>query len=168
MPVLPSSKIGDWTVTLLTKFLEDWFRNHPLPPVQQIQVDSLKVNQALEIVKDVYFDALDLHVVGLQGEPAYTNSWTFYGAPYSKAAYFKDPVGWVHLTGVIKGGTVGSSAFTLPPGYLPDVTPGPFAVFSGSANSIGRVDINADGTVVPQAPSSNASVSLEGITFKAA
>lgn len=168
MAVLPSNKIGDWTVTLLTKFLEDWFRNHPLPPVQSLQVDALKVNQSLEVVKNAYFDAIDLHVIGNTGEPGYTNSWTFYGAPYSKAAFFKDVLGWVHLTGVIKSGTVASSAFQLPPGYRPAAAPGPFAVFSGSANSIGRVDVGTDGTVTPQSPSSNTSVSLEGITFQAA
>jgi len=168
VPVLPDTKIGDWTITLLTKFLEDWFRNHPLPPVNTLQVDALKVNQSLEIVNKVFFDALDIHIVGGMGEPAFQNSWVFFGAPYSQAGYYKDPIGVVHLVGVIKSGTVGSPAFTLPPGYRPEVTPGPFAVFSGSANSIGRVDVGTDGTVTPQLPSSNASVSLEGISFQAA
>ncbi|MDE2098583.1 MAG: hypothetical protein KGL39_15115 [Patescibacteria group bacterium] len=166
MPVLPGNQIGEWTVTLLTKFLEDWFRNHPLPPIQQLQVDTLRVNDTLDVVKKVQFDALDLHVVGNAGEPAYTNTWTYYGAPYAKAAYLKNPTGFVRLLGVIKGGTVGSAAFQLPPGYRPAVAPGPFAVVSNGA--FGRVDIGTDGTVTPQSPSSNASVSLENIVFQAA
>jgi hypothetical protein len=166
MPVLPSNTIGDWTVTLLTKFLEDWFRNHPLPPITQLRVDSLEVHDDLTVHDQVTFEGLDLHVIGNTGEPAFANSWTFYGAPYSKAAYIRTPDGWVRLTGVIKLGTVGSSAFTLPPGYRPAVAPGPFAVVSNGV--FGRVDVGTDGTVTPISPSNNTSVSLEGITFKAA
>lgn len=166
MPVLASDKIGDWSVTLLTKFLEDWFKNHPLPPIQQLQVDTLKVVTTLDVAKDAQFDTFVLNVVGSTGQPAYQNSWTFYGAPYSKAAYVKDALGFVHLLGVIKSGTLGSPAFTLPPGYRPGVAPGPFPVVSNGA--FGRVDIGTDGTVTPQSPSSNLSVSLEGIYFLAA
>jgi len=162
----PNATISNWTVTILTKFLEDWFRNHPLPVVEQLAVDQLQVNQQLTVVDKVTFDALDLHVIGNAGEPDFENSWTHYGAPYSKAAYLKDPAGFVRLVGVIKSGTIGSPAFVLPPGYRPAVSPGPFT--SVSAGSFGRVDIGTDGTVTPQSPSANSSVSLEGITFQAA
>lgn len=166
MPVIPQDTIGNWSVTLLTKFLEDWFRNHPLPPIQALQVDKVQVNDDLVVVDKVSFEALDLHVVGNAGEPAYQHSWTFYGAPYAKAAYIKDPMGFVRLIGVVKSGTIGSSAFTLPPGYRPAVAPGPFAVVSNGV--FGRVDVGTDGTVTPQSPSSNLSVSLENIVFQAA
>lgn len=169
MPVLPFSPnetISNWTVTILTKFLEDWFRNHPLPVVQQLAVDDLQVNQQLTVVDRVTFDALDLHVLGNAGEPSFENGWAHYGAPYSKAAYLKDPTGFVRLVGVIKSGTIGSPAFVLPPGYRPAVDPGPFSVVS--AGTFGRVDIATDGTVTPQSPSANSSVSLEGIVFQAA
>lgn len=166
MPVFSDAPIGNWTVTLLTKFLDDWFTNHPLPPVQQLRVDVLQVNESLDVVKDIYFDALDLHVIGNAGEPAFTHSWVNYGAPYSKAAYIKDPSGDVRLTGVIASGTVGQAAFQLPPGYRPAVDPGPFAVVSNGV--FGRVDVGTDGTITPQSPSSNSSVSLEGIVFRAA
>lgn len=169
MAVFSTDKIGDWDITILTKFLEDWFRNHPLPPIQQFSVDTLKVNTLLDVVSKIQFDALDIHVVGNTGEAAYQNSWHAYGAPYAKAAYVKTPDGWVRLFGVIAGGTVGSAAFVLPPGYRPDnaALPGPFAVFSSSANSIGRVDVSTNGAVTPMSPSVTGSVSLEGITFKA-
>lgn len=170
MPVFSTDKIRDWDVTVLTKFLEDWFRNHPLPPIQQFSVDTLKVNTLLDVVNKIQFDALNVHVVGNTGQPAFLNGWTFYGAPYEKAGYVKTPDGWVRLFGVIKSGTVGSPAFILPPGFRPDdsALPGPFAVFSSSANSIGRVDITTGGAVTPILPSATGSVSLEGITFQAA
>lgn len=167
MAIFSTDKIQDWDVTILTKFLEDWFRNHPLPPIQAFSVDTLKVNSLLDVVNKIQFDALNIHVVGNTGEAAYQNAWTFYGAPYSKAAYVKTPDGWVRLFGVIKNGTVGSPAFFLPPGYRPDpdALPGPFAVDSNGA--FGRVDIDPNGAVTPKLPSSNTSVSLEGITFLA-
>lgn len=158
--------IANWTVTLLTKFLDDYFKHHPLPPIENLQVDALTVAQMLVVKDRSRFDTVDLHVIGGTGQPAFTNGWTFYGAPYQKAGYIKDPAGLVHLLGVIKSGTLGASAFTLPPGYRPPVSPGPFAVVSNGA--FGRVDVGSDGTVTPQSPSSNASVSLEGIVFQAA
>lgn len=163
MAILPDPTVGGWTVTVLTKFLEDWFRNHPLPAIQQLQVDTLKVGTSLEVVKDMTFDAIKPHVIGVAGEPTFTNSWVIYGAPYAKAAYIKDANGWVHLLGVIKSGTLGQPAFTLPPGYRPQVAPGPFAVVSNGA--FGRVDVGTDGTITPQSPSSNLSVVLDGIVF---
>ncbi len=157
--------IGQWTVSTLTKFLDDYFRQHPLPTVERLSVDFLTVQDLLTVADRSDFKAVDVHAIGTQGNPAFTNGWGNYGAPYSNAGYVKDPTGWVRLTGVIKSGTLGSSAFTLAPGYRPAVAPGPFAVISNGA--LGRVDIGTDGTVTPQSPASNASVSLEGIVFKA-
>lgn len=165
MPVLPNEGIGNWNVTLLTKFLEDWFRNHPLPPIEQLQVSTLKVMSTLDVVSDIQFDKPQVQVVGNVGSPTYTNGWTYYGAPYAKAAYIRDALGWVRLFGVIKGGVVGSPAFQLPPNWRPSVAPGPLVVISNG--SLGRVDVGADGTVTPQSPSSNLSVVLDGITFQA-
>lgn len=158
--------IANWTVTFLTKFLDDFFKHHPLPVIERLTVDSLTVKQMLTVEDRSVFEAVDLHVIGGTGQPAFEHSWVDYGAPYSKAAFIKDPAGFIRLTGVIKSGVVGSSAFTLPPGYRPAVDPGPFGVVSNGL--FGRVDVAIDGTVTPISPSSNSSVSLEGIVFKAA
>lgn len=90
-----------------------------------------------------------------------TNSWSNYPG-YNTAGYWKDPLGWVHLKGLIRNGAVGQQAFTLPVGYRPAET---FlhAVMSNSA--LGRVDVLSNGNVVPQGPSANPWVSLEGISF---
>lgn len=162
--VAGSDTIADWSVTLLTKFLDDFFRHHPLPPIDHLKIADLEVRNAT-VTNKALFTASDLHVVGNQGDAPFEHGWTFYGAPYSKAGYIKDPAGFVRLTGVIKSGTLGAAAFTLPPGYRPAVDPGPFAVVSNGL--FGRVDVATDGTVTPQSPSSNASVSLEGIVFQA-
>lgn len=164
---MPDANIGTWTVTTLTKFIRDVLTYQPIKFSENLKVTELVVSRKLTVQDEVVFDQTsDFKVVGGTGQPAFTNSWTHYGAPYSKAAFIKLPDGFVELTGVIKSGTVGSSAFTLPPGYRPPVAPGPFAVISNAG--LGRVDIGTDGTVTPQSPSSNLSVSLEGIRFKAA
>jgi hypothetical protein len=93
----------------------------------------------------------------------FTNSWVNYGGDFFNASYIQDPGGFVHLRGVIKSGSVGSSAFTLPTGYRPTSSNGLFVVISN--DSVGRVDIDTDGNVIPKSPSNNAYVSLEGIVF---
>ena len=50
---------------------------------------------------------------------SFEHSWVNYGGSYGNAAYMKDAFGVVHLRGMIKSGTVGSSAFTLPAGCRP-------------------------------------------------
>ena len=93
---------------------------------------------------------------------SFSNSWANYGSGFANAAYMIDGHGTVHLRGMIKSGTVGSSAFTLPSGYRPAATTLCSTISNGA---VGRVDVKTDGTVVPSAPSSNAWVSLEGIVF---
>lgn len=92
------------------------------------------------------------------------NSWVYFGAPTNPVGYWKDPVGIVHLRGVVKSGTIGLSVFTLPVGYRPLNTEY-FAVVSNGA--FGRVVIGSDGGVTPDI-GSNAYVTFDGITFRAA
>lgn len=96
--------------------------------------------------------------------PTYTNSWTNYDTTYGPAAYYKDALGFVHLRGLIKSGTVGQSAFTLPVGYRPSVR----TLFASmSADVICRIDVVTDGTVFMGTGCNNAWVSLNNISFKA-
>lgn len=101
--------------------------------------------------------------VGVGANPAFQNSWvnydttTFYGL-----RYWKDPMDIVHIEGLIKLGTIGTTIFTLPAGYRP--TNGHlFVVISNGA--IGRVDIAPTGNVVATA-GNNTYLSLSGINFK--
>jgi hypothetical protein len=101
----------------------------------------------------------------------FTNSWVDYGG-YAPTAYRKDANGYVHLRGLIKSGTLGSSAFTLPTGYRPYYN----MIFMGHSNvsstwglaNNGRFDVASTGTVTPHATlCQNGYVSLEGVTFLA-
>lgn len=104
-------------------------------------------------------------IVGGGGSnPAFQNSWTNYGGSYAWAAFWKDPLGRVYLEGLIAGGLVNNTVFTLPSGYRP-AGQIPFGVENTGVH--GRVDVNANGTVVVVG-GSNAYVSLNNISFRAA
>lgn len=105
------------------------------------------------------------HIIGAANEPAFENSWTNYNANYDQCAFMKDSMGFVHLRGMLKGGTVGDVAvFTLPVGYrVPIAQYLPIA----SNGTIGNVYIESGGTVRIM-HGSNVWASLCGITFKTA
>ena len=95
--------------------------------------------------------------------PTLLNSWANYGsANYANAGYMKDSLGFVHLRGSVKSGSLGYAIFTLPTGYKTN-SKLTFAVHSN--NTIGICTIDTDGSVYPSG--SNAIFSLDGITFKA-
>lgn len=166
MPI-PVAKIGDWSTTQLVKFIKDILENQPPRNLPNVTVGNAQIHGELAIGGSVSFPGNpSFHLIGHEGEPAFENGWVNWGAPNFDAGYWKDPFGFVHLQGVIQSGTVGSAAFTLPPGLRPALTAGPFIVLSNGA--AGRVDVTADGAVTPISPSSNAYVSLHGIYFKTA
>lgn len=94
--------------------------------------------------------------------PVFQNGWSNFGGTYPTARYSKDENGDVRLAGLIKGGNVNQSAFTVPPEYTPSDGIKSFATFSN--NALGIVQVGA-GTVTPINPSSNVDVSLDGITY---
>lgn len=109
------------------------------------------------------------HEVGTAGEPGFQTSWVNFGpTTYDTAAFYKDPLGVVHLKGTVSGGAIGP-IFTLPPGYRPAKSQF-FPVNAANAYGVvlirgtsegvqaGRVHFNAG---------SNSFVSLDGITFRA-
>jgi hypothetical protein len=96
--------------------------------------------------------------------PDFLNSWVNFDTGFSPAGYYKDAFNRIHLRGLIKNGTVGSPAFNLPAGFRPEAT----ILYGTISNSlIGRVDVTPNGDVTPIAPSNNAWVSLEGLSFVA-
>lgn len=86
---------------------------------------------------------------GSTGEPQFENGWSNLeagpGGPFQRAAYRIDQNGIVHLTGLIRGGTIDQIAFTLQGKYCPFFQK-PFLVLSDDGTArpssvIGRVDI---------------------------
>lgn len=155
--------IGNWTVDVLIKVVKDILENQPQTDHPYLKVDELEVIETFLTRGRVEFSGQTIHYIGRDGEPAFTNAWVNYAPGSAEAAFWKDATGLVHVQGLIKSGTVGQAAFTLPPGYRP-TTQHPFGTVSNGA--IGRVDVMADGTVVPASPSNNAWVALDGMTFR--
>jgi hypothetical protein len=158
--------IGNWTSTQLVKFIKEIFQRDPPDQIPRTSIDELivstklRVADTIEFLKNPYYSK-----VASSGsvDPYFKNSWVNYGSPYNPAGYWLDPLGVVHLRGVLKTGTVGSAAFTLPPGVRPANTE-LFVCISNGA--VGRVEVSASGDVTPLSPSSNVYVSLDGITYK--
>jgi len=103
----------------------------------------------------------------------FENGWHDYSLAYNPARFYKDPFGIVHLSGAIAGGTLHSTAFTLPEGYRP-IGLALYSVLStdtagGGGNIVpASFFIYRNGWSYVQNGGSNAFVSLEGITFRAA
>lgn len=102
------------------------------------------------------------HFVGAAGEPGFQHSWVNFDSD-RPAAYYRH-MGRVHLAGVVKSGTVGSSAFTLLAGYRPASVNG--LIFAVTSNGVfGVVTVDSTGAVIP-AIGSNTYFALDGISFR--
>ena len=104
------------------------------------------------------------HHVGSPGEPAFQNNWGNEVAPGDvTVGFYLDPVGVVHLQGVIQR-TSGSGilAFTLPPAYRPAKgLIAPIACVGGTE----RVSVNSAGDVNVNGPPLN-TCGLDSVTFR--
>lgn len=101
----------------------------------------------------------------------FRNGWTNFGSGFAPAAYTMTDDGFVHLRGLIKGGTSGSTAvaFTLPSNppnkvYRPAAGTELFGVATAPDGTAGRIDIQTNGNVI-MAKVSSTWVSLNGISF---
>jgi hypothetical protein len=157
--------IGNWDSTRLTRFIKEFFEKDPPAAIGQTAIDNLTIQELLTVRDQISF-ARDpnYHRVGLVGEPTFQNSWTNTGSPWGAAAFWKDPLGFVHLRGNLSSGTLGATSFTLPAGSRPDVQ----QIFVIDANgAFGRVTVQMDGQVVMTTASATRT-SIDGIHFKAA
>jgi hypothetical protein len=108
------------------------------------------------------------HVVGSSGEPGLQNGWVTADSSnaFPPASFYIDPIGIVHLRGLVGSGTASSVVFTLPPGYRPpkDLA---FAVAAGTgAPAVEDVDVYSNGDVFAFGPVTSA-VTLDGVSFRA-
>lgn len=93
----------------------------------------------------------------------FTNGWTNYDTATHNGAGAIKQGGRVYLEGVIKSGTSGFSAFTLPSAFRP----GKPVELAANANGLfGAVVVGMDGTVTVTGETTK--FSLEGVSFRAA
>jgi hypothetical protein len=90
--------------------------------IKDLNVTLQKLEQTVQD-KLGYLTAPDAtwHEVGTMGEIAFQNNWANYApASFDTCAYRKDALGYVHIKGFVKSGTIGDvPVFTLPVGYRP-------------------------------------------------
>ena len=112
------------------------------------------------------------HYVGDPGKPPFQNGWGNFngpGEPHNQvtnqhAAFRVDSLGVIHLGGLVAGGTIGQTIFTLPTSYCPLFT----KVFPAiSNNAFARVTVNryGSGCNVFANIGSTDWLSLEGVSF---
>ena len=104
------------------------------------------------------------HLIGTAGQPAFENFWINFGSGFAPAAFYLDPIGRVHLKGIIDEGGANTRAFILPPGYRPPENLA-FAVAAGSPGpTLENVDVLSDGEVITNGTATV--VALDGISFR--
>ena len=113
--------------------------------------------------------------VGDPGKPAFQNGWDNFngpGLPHNQvtnqhAAFRKDPLGVIHLGGLVAGGTIGQPIFTLPVSHCPFFTK---VIPAISNNAFSRITVNriSSGCAVFANFGSSAWVSLEGVSYLSA
>lgn len=103
------------------------------------------------------------HKLGPWTAPTLLNAWANVGAGNEPAGYLKDPLGFVHLRGLVIGGANATVAFVLPVGFRPAAQ----AQYSAApGGGIGLVLFAANGNVTINWTVA-ANMSFAGITFLA-
>jgi len=86
------------------------------------------------------------------------------GAGFHKVEFCKDSLGYVHLDGVLTGGTAFSTAFVLPKADRPKFNHA-FAVAAGTSGPVSEdVDVFTNGDVFVNGSATDA-VAFDGVTF---
>ncbi|MDT0121344.1 hypothetical protein Q9R46_01710 [Paenibacillus sp. RRE4] len=102
--------------------------------------------------------------------PTLVNGWANYSDLYQPIRYYKDSIGEVHLSGVIRGGvnTSGTSITRLPVAYRPKKAM-IFNVFTSNSTALvsASVEIAPDGVVYLGFAGGNTWLNLENISFLA-
>lgn len=95
--------------------------------------------------------------------PTFENGWVNYDAFWSQAGYTKSSDGIVQLRGLVRSGSLGTTIFTLPPGYR---IQWPSHSVTTSSNGWADVNIFPDGRISHRG-NANGWFSLDNLNFPA-
>lgn len=119
-------------------------------------------------------------LVGSVGNPALGvcdtatgDEWFSAGGPIAPAAFYRDPLGVVRLTGNVRCPVSPevSVIFTLPAGYIPSAGNVFFVTAEPSVGKRAEIAVTSDGRVIFRLgddPGPNGAVALDGIAFRCA
>jgi len=135
-----------------------------------IEFDTDTISSVVMLSGQVPVNVDQWHLVGSGGlEPAFQNGWTNYATGYATVAFMKDALGYVHMRGDAKPGTIATTMFTLPVGYRPGPNGTivlPVAAFTTVYVAAG-VAISPAGAVQHQGPAGQTQFWLDGTSFLA-
>ena len=155
--------IGEWQVAELTKFIRDLLEKDPPAYLKNIQAEQVTIASEVQVKDQITFPNQNIFEVG---KPAsgidFENSWDNVGGDWAVASYWRDPMQMLHLSGAIAGGTTGTVAFTLPPGFRPK---GDESFVIPTDIGTATATIAVDGTVTVSFALAPAWFSLAGIRF---
>lgn len=105
--------------------------------------------------------------IGTPGEPGFQSGWENAGGGFSTAAFYKDPLGVVHLKGNLSNATDETTAFTLPPGYRPSQNL--FMPAAGAPSPVAaNLVVETDGDAIPTCAGAGSCIAgIDGLTFRA-
>lgn len=101
--------------------------------------------------------------------PTLLNGWTNYDATtWDPVGYMKDSLGFVHLRGFVKGGTIstGTIVFKLPVGYRPEKS-SYFCTGTNNSGSSTSWQVSSNGDVIILYGGSSSYCSIGTLIFKA-
>jgi hypothetical protein len=154
--------LTDYEHTLMRRLFSEWGE---IPAAfKSAMADYTSVNGSLHVSSMPTLKGEEWREVGAAGQPAFAGTWVNYGSTYDTAAFYKDPLGRVHIKGLVKDGTVHTTVFTLPDGYKPtaDLL---FVVTSNDAFAV--LTVRSSGAVAHSAGGSNVYLQLN-VSFRAA
>ena len=97
--------------------------------------------------------------------PTLLDGWVGSGNGHITARYMKDEFGFVHLRGILMGGTAYTPAFVLPSGYRPSSVAGAKFIQPCYGTYTGPVEVRGNGQVIPVQYTTW--IKLDGIIFEA-
>jgi len=114
-------------------------------------MSTLKVDNVTNTAGNTTVNSIEIEdsgwiFVGDTGAPAFENSWVDYDGSTFGLPRFRKINNIVYIEGLVKNGTMTSSAFTLPAGYRPYNR---LIIASQANNALGRLDVFTDGSVAP-------------------
>jgi len=130
-------------------------------------VNAIDATNAAVAVHETRLDALDempwIYVDQTIGAPLFTNSWVNFDAePSERNVAFRLMRGYVEMKGLLSGGTVNATMFTLPVGYRP-IGNRHFPVIANSL--FANLRVGSDGQIQIPSAGSNVFVDLGPVRF---
>ena len=171
------NKLGCWGNVIFTSDSNaiSYYKNSnfgylPSNSVSSIDENIYRDGGAIVITDTNKFSGSSRSIINIDGRlatygndlwhsPTFQNGWGNTGGGYAAAGYRKMPDGRIEIRGLVSGGTLDATIFTLPVGYRPTETR-MFTAVQGDGSPV-RINVSSSGAISTYNASNNAYQSLE-------